>query len=324
MNCKYDMNHMNLYLNDELSEVDSQKFKQHIDECEKCRKNYLVLKTAERYIKNETPCENSVCENVLSQIDKKRYIKNKSLYTLSKKIFNMQKVFKPAGLLACVLIIFTAIFVINNGNLSFFVSTNDYPLKEDESAKDEHSSIIDFTKDSEKNEEKEMKKDDKSNEEDEEKKNPGKIYMFNEAYPDIDFAIYFKYDSSKNPVLTIDDFVSYTWEEHTFELTKEGQKKLDFRVGVDGKPFMVVVDGKIVYEGAFWTNISSAIYTNPVIIIDNPNQYKIEQAYPSDAYKDYDEDLRDNQLIKDAFKRNNKLVILSPKKINKDKKVFVK
>ena len=70
---------------------------------------------------------------------------------------------------------------------------------------------------------------------------------------------------AETPLLTDADIVSYNWEDHYIVFTDEGFKKLPTStdVGVSGKPFVVVADGKRCYLGAFWTGFS--IWTGMII-----------------------------------------------------------
>ncbi|ODA40819.1 hypothetical protein [Desulfosporosinus sp. BG] len=61
------------------------------------------------------------------------------------------------------------------------------------------------------------------------------------------------------PALTDKEIRMYNWREHTFSL-KEGfslEEKLEGRVPLSGKPFVVVADSERIYLGSFWTPISS-------------------------------------------------------------------
>jgi hypothetical protein len=65
-------------------------------------------------------------------------------------------------------------------------------------------------------------------------------------------------DPAAEPVISLDDIVSYTWETHEIELTAEGIEKLkQIAVPMSGTPFVVCVDRQPVYWGAFWSMLSS-------------------------------------------------------------------
>jgi len=61
------------------------------------------------------------------------------------------------------------------------------------------------------------------------------------------------------PVLTDEEISIYNWKEHVFTL-KEGfnlEEKLEGKVPISGKPFVVVADSERIYLGSFWNPISS-------------------------------------------------------------------
>jgi len=61
------------------------------------------------------------------------------------------------------------------------------------------------------------------------------------------------------PILTDKEIKIYNWKEHTFSL-KEGfslEEKLEGKVPLNGKPFVVVADSERIYLGSFWTLLSS-------------------------------------------------------------------
>lgn len=110
------------------------------------------------------------------------------------------------------------------------------------------------------------------------------------------------------PLFTLDDFLYYKWEDHTFKLTEDAINRLP-DPGVFGIPFVVVADGKRLYLGAFWTALSSAGFPEPVIIVhpwDRNAEYRIDRAY---AYGNIGEgsDPRGNPAVKEAFAKAGKL-----------------
>jgi hypothetical protein len=90
------------------------------------------------------------------------------------------------------------------------------------------------------------------------------------------------------PLLTEDDIVSFKWLQQQIVLTDEGFSKIpsSSQVGVNGKPFVVVVDGHRCYLGAFWTGISSVASPNPVIDVlrAKDNIITILRAYPQSQF----------------------------------------
>jgi hypothetical protein len=80
------------------------------------------------------------------------------------------------------------------------------------------------------------------------------------------------------PDIGADDVVSYDWKEHVVTL-KPGVKQRLPKPGLSGMPFVVVVDGKRCYLGAFWSAISSQLPTVPTIEAQMPGV----KALPKDA-----------------------------------------
>ncbi|WP_045577110.1 hypothetical protein [Desulfosporosinus sp. I2] len=104
------------------------------------------------------------------------------------------------------------------------------------------------------------------------------------------------------PVLTDKEIRIYNWKEHTFSL-KEGfslERKLEGKVPLSGKPFVVVADSKRTYLGSFWTPISS------LYIPDIPTIYSIwfkehENDIYTIKYGKEQQDPRDNIRIYDSL-----------------------
>lgn len=138
------------------------------------------------------------------------------------------------------------------------------------------------------------------------------------------FAIYLLQDSSlsawdteSTPVtdlvlapeafITKDDFKSYIWSTHTFELINE--KNLAFKEfilskgNVRGVPFVVLVGNERIYFGTFWWPYSSVVPPNCVRIMTliTETTYTISLA-------DGATDKRSDPKIYDALKRAGVLV----------------
>jgi hypothetical protein len=112
------------------------------------------------------------------------------------------------------------------------------------------------------------------------------------------------------PLLTEKDIVSYNWEEHRIVFTEEGFQKLPKQneVGVAGKQFVLVVDGKRCYLGAFWTGFSSISCPYPVIDVlrIGNNTATIQRAYPQSQFG-VGEDPRPNKRLKQLLAQLKKL-----------------
>ena len=118
------------------------------------------------------------------------------------------------------------------------------------------------------------------------------------------FGIYL----SENDELVISDkdIVSYNKTSHEIKLNEEGIEKIKaLKVHVSGSPFVIKLNGKEIYNGSFWTPISSKPYSGIVILIQD-NTIKIETGYPSSEFFE-GIDPRNNSEIFDYFQKVGKL-----------------
>lgn len=97
---------------------------------------------------------------------------------------------------------------------------------------------------------------------------------------------------AREPLVSIDDIVSYAESTHEIVLTPQAYNRLADELGVakvptSGKVFIVCVDRQPVYWGAFWPIYSSQsfngiIITTPLMV--NSNTIQITQGYPSASF----------------------------------------
>jgi len=121
---------------------------------------------------------------------------------------------------------------------------------------------------------------------------------------------------ASGPVISDADIISYDFSNHTMRLGPEAAKRLP-KPPVTGTPFVVVVNGERIYQGAFYTSLSSISYAQPVIVVDNPGSTRpqqvdvllIDRAYPVKMARG--EDLRSDERIKTALSKLGKLTLLS-------------
>jgi len=122
------------------------------------------------------------------------------------------------------------------------------------------------------------------------------------------FGIYL---SQNNELVISDrDIVSYNKTSHEIKLTEEGVRKIEalsFEVPMYGKPFVVKLNDREIYNGSFWSPISSVAVSR--IVIDTfvqDNTIRIEAGYPSsEFFKGIDP--RNNSEIFEFFRRIGKL-----------------
>lgn len=133
-----------------------------------------------------------------------------------------------------------------------------------------------------------------------------------------------KIDIADTPLITDADIVSYNWQKHAFALTDAGFNKLPTgqEVGVYGKPFVVVADGKRCYLGAFWIGIYSISHPNPIIDVTYMPENRIvtiQRAYPSAKFARGDDPRSDKRILK-VLTELKKLIQTPNKAIDSNKK----
>ena len=109
------------------------------------------------------------------------------------------------------------------------------------------------------------------------------------------------------PVISINDIVSYGWTEHSIELTNEGTEKfksVESKVkSTFGLPFIVVANNEKIYLGNIYPYYSSYIHPDiPSIGVAPFMSLKIERA-PDQKI----EDKRSDGRIYAALEKRNKL-----------------
>lgn len=113
---------------------------------------------------------------------------------------------------------------------------------------------------------------------------------------------------AKNPLISDKDIVSYDWESHTLTVDPSVLPRIK-TTHVWGTPFVVVVDGKPIYVGAFYSGASSQSCPLPVIMTDpwsrTNNTIKIQRGYPTGNFAPTD--FRPDPRIKTVLQELGKL-----------------
>ena len=140
------------------------------------------------------------------------------------------------------------------------------------------------------------------------------------------FAIYFTRDDVRpdkmtafrevalagEPVISMADIVSYDAKTHEIELTSEAYGRVSaLKVPTFGKSFVVCVDRKPVYWGAFWAGYSSQSFDGVTIIgwpffSEKDDTIAITVGYPAPGFYN-GQDPRGNPVIMDALRAAGKL-----------------
>lgn len=118
-------------------------------------------------------------------------------------------------------------------------------------------------------------------------------------------------DMADQPVIAMDDIISYNAGTHEITLTAEAFDRISsLEVPVRGKSFVVCVDRGPIYPGAFWTPISSMSFDGVTIMKPLGSQdskiIKLELGYPSSSFYS-DQDPRDNAEVMEALEQAGKL-----------------
>ena len=119
-----------------------------------------------------------------------------------------------------------------------------------------------------------------------------------------------KVELASEPLLTDADIIEYQWADHTIQITEQAAKRIPIsrEVGTGGKAFVIVVDNKVCYRGAFWTGLSSVGHFHPVIMVDRADLQviKISRMYPN-LEAELEPDPRDDGRIRKVLKALGKL-----------------
>lgn len=110
------------------------------------------------------------------------------------------------------------------------------------------------------------------------------------------------------PILTDKEIETYNWKDHTFTI-KDGfslEQKLAGEVPLDGKPFVVVVDGEKIYLGCFWTLISS-LYFPGIPTINSVWSEKVDKNTYTIGYGFGQNDPREDERVFEALKSLRKI-----------------
>ncbi|MFC2042409.1 hypothetical protein ACFLTV_02825 [Chloroflexota bacterium] len=138
------------------------------------------------------------------------------------------------------------------------------------------------------------------------------IYLTREDIPPEKMEMLSHVDIADQPIISIQDVITYNAQTHEIKLTDEGFKRIaNLEVSVRGKSFLVCVDRAPIYWGAFWTPISSMSFDGVTIWKPLGSQESkvltLEMGYPASSfYKG--EDPRNNPVVLDSLEQSGKLI----------------
>jgi len=121
-------------------------------------------------------------------------------------------------------------------------------------------------------------------------------------------------DIAEQPVIAMNDIIAYNANTHEITLTANAFDRIySLEVPVRGKSFVVCIDRKLIYWGAFWTPISSISFDGVTIwkplSSQDPKVIKLELGYPSSSFYG-GEDPRNNAEVMKSLEQAGKLTTM--------------
>lgn len=102
------------YIDGLLPDETSKDLKNHIQECEDCKKIYNTLVSTKELLTEESIADKNINTRVLNTIDKNRYIKNKNKFMVLNKLISSKNIINSVA--AVVVICLIAFWALNYGN----------------------------------------------------------------------------------------------------------------------------------------------------------------------------------------------------------------
>ncbi len=138
------------------------------------------------------------------------------------------------------------------------------------------------------------------------------VYLTKDNIPPAQVEAQSHADLAEEPIISLSDIVTYNAQTHELKLTDSAFERIsNLEVPVQGKSFMVCVDKKPVYRGAFWTPVSSISFDGVTIWQPLGSQelkvITIELGYPSPSFYG-GEDPRNNAEIMKSLEQAGKLI----------------
>ena len=138
------------------------------------------------------------------------------------------------------------------------------------------------------------------------------IYLTKEDIPPVQMPALSHVDIADQPIISTKDIITYNAQKHELKLTPSAFERISsLEVPVRGKSFIVCVDKKIIYWGAFWTPISSISFDGVTIwkpySSQGPAVITLELGYPSSSFYG-GEDPRNSPEILKSIEQADKLI----------------
>jgi len=137
------------------------------------------------------------------------------------------------------------------------------------------------------------------------------IYLTKKDIPPAQMEALSHVNLADQPIISVEDVITYNAQTHEIKLTDEAFERIsELEVPVEGKSFMVCVDKRPVYWGAFWVIWSSMSFNGVTIwlppILEEPHVIRLELGYPCSFYTG--EDPRSNPVVIESLEQAGKLI----------------
>jgi hypothetical protein len=137
------------------------------------------------------------------------------------------------------------------------------------------------------------------------------IYLTKQDIPPAQMEALSHVKLADQPIISVEDVITYNAQTHEIKLTDEAFERISqLDVSTRGKSFIVCVDKKSIYWGAFWVIWSSMSFDGVTIwlppILEEPYVIRLELGYPSSFYTG--EDPRSNPVVIESLEQAGKLI----------------
>lgn len=138
------------------------------------------------------------------------------------------------------------------------------------------------------------------------------IYLTEQDIPPAQMEVLSHVNLTDQPLISSEDVITYNAQTHEIRLTNQAFGRIrELEVPVQGRAFMVCVDKRSIYWGAFWTPISSISFDGVTIwqpySAQDPAVITLELGYPSSSFYG-GEDPRNSPEILKSLEQAGKLI----------------
>ena len=142
------------------------------------------------------------------------------------------------------------------------------------------------------------------------------IYLTEKDVPPAQIPALGQVDISERPIIAMDDIIAYNAQTHELRLTESTYENIsELEVPVSGRSFVVCVDRRPVYWGAFWTPISSISFEGVTIWkpskSQGPDIVTLELGYPSSSFYEGGDPRGDPEILRSLEKAGKLIAELS-------------